>query len=137
VLAFPIPTVAAVNGHAFAAGAMLALAHDFRVMRADRGFFCFPEVDIKIPLAPGMTALIKSRLSPGVFRDLILTGVRVGGFEAKEQGIVDEAVPLHEVLPRAIARATALCGKERRIYQALKRGMYAESLALLESGLLE
>jgi enoyl-CoA hydratase/carnithine racemase len=137
VLAFPVPTVAAVNGHAFAAGAMLALAHDFRVMRADRGFFCFPEVDIKIPLAPGMTALIKSRLSPGVFRDLILTGVRVGGFEAKERGIVDEAVPLDQVLPRAIARAAALSGKERQIYQALKRGMYAGPLALLEGGVLE
>src|SRR5262249_29524710 len=58
VLGFPLPTVAAINGHAFAAGAMLALAHDFRVMRADRGYFCLPEVDINLPLAPGMTALI-------------------------------------------------------------------------------
>src|SRR5512147_1085777 len=71
LMAFPVPTVAATNGHAFAAGAMLALAHDYRVMRADRGFFCLPEVDIKIPLAPGMTALIKSRLSPIVFRDAV------------------------------------------------------------------
>ena len=40
---------AAIHGHAFGAGAMLAMAHDFRVMRADRGFFCFPEADIRIP----------------------------------------------------------------------------------------
>ena len=40
LLAFPMPTVAAVNGHAFGAGAMTATAHDFRVMRADRGFYC-------------------------------------------------------------------------------------------------
>ncbi len=38
IMAFPVPTAAAINGHAFAAGAMLALAHDFRVMRSDRGF---------------------------------------------------------------------------------------------------
>src|SRR4051812_10207921 len=39
VLLLPVATVAAIQGHAFAAGAMLALAHDVRVMRADRGFF--------------------------------------------------------------------------------------------------
>ena len=74
LVAFPVATVAAMNGHAFAAGAMLALAHDYRVMRGDRGFFCLPEVDIKIPLAPGMNSLIKCRMSPMVFRDTVLTG---------------------------------------------------------------
>jgi Delta3-Delta2-enoyl-CoA isomerase len=134
VMGFPVPTVAAINGHAFAAGAMLALAHDFRVMRADRGFFCLPEVDIKIPLAPGMRALIQSRFSPAVFRDLILTGGRVGGADAEKRGIVDEAVPPDQVLPHAVARAAAMANKDRGIYRNLKRGMYAEALALLESG---
>ena len=137
VMALPVPTVAAINGHAFAAGAMLALAHDFRVMRADRGFFCLPEVDIKIPFAPGMTALIKSRLSPVALRDLILTGMRVGGFEARERGIVDEAVPADQVLPKAIARAAALANKDRKVYQTIKRGMYADALTLLESGVAD
>src|SRR5215831_8452886 len=44
VLGFPRPIVAAANGHVFAAGAMLLLAHDFSVMRSDRGYFCLPEV---------------------------------------------------------------------------------------------
>jgi len=134
LMAFPIPTVAAINGHVFAAGAMLALAHDFRVMRADRGFFCLPEVDINIPMAPGMTALIKSRLLPNVFRYSILTGARIGGIEAKELGIVDEAVPAEQVLPRAMARVASMANKGRDIYGSLKRGMYAEAIALLESG---
>src|SRR6478672_2811926 len=46
VLVAPVPTVAAINGHAFGAGSMLGMAHDFRVMRVDRGYYCFPEVDI-------------------------------------------------------------------------------------------
>jgi len=134
VMAFPVPTAAAMNGHAFAAGAMLALAHDFRVMRADRGYFCLPEVDINIPFAPGMTALINSRLTPNVFRDLMLTGVRIGGMQAKGLGIVDEAVPADKVLSQAIACVAPLAGKNRHTYQAIKRGMYAEALALLEAG---
>jgi len=127
----PVPSVAAINGHAFAAGGMLALAHDFRVMRADRGFFCLPEVDIRLPLAPGMTALIKSRLTPAVFRDTVLTGARIGGADAQQRGIVDEAVAADEVLPRAVARAAELAGKDRQIYGTLKRGMYADLLAVL------
>ena len=134
LVAYPVPTVAAINGHAFAAGAMMALAHDFRVMRADRGFFCLPEVDINLPLAPGMTALISNRLSPIAFRDTILTGVRIGGADAREQGIVDEAVPDAEVLPRAIARAGALADKNRDVYRALKQGMYGELISRLRSG---
>jgi len=134
VMGCPLPTVAAINGHAFAAGAMLALAHDYRVMRADRGFFCLPEVDIQLPLAPGMTALIKSRLSPATFRDAILTGARIGGAEARDRGIVDEAADADAVLSRAIERAGALAGKEPGIYGALKRGMYADVLQVLAAG---
>jgi enoyl-CoA hydratase/carnithine racemase len=53
LLSLPVVAVAACQGHVFAAGAMLALAHDARVMRADRGYFCLPEVDISIPSRPG------------------------------------------------------------------------------------
>jgi enoyl-CoA hydratase/carnithine racemase len=81
-----------------------------------------------------MRALIQSRLSPTVFRDVILTGKRIGGVEAKELAIVDEAVPADQVLPRAVARAAGLANKDRRIYGNLKRGMYREALSLLESG---
>ena len=137
LMAFPVPTVAAMNGHAFAAGAMMALAHDYRVMRADRGFFCLPEVDIKIPLAPGMNSLIKCRLSPAVFRDTVLTGKRIGGSEAKGLAIVDEAVPLDQVLPKAIEMAAGLAAKDRRIFGTLKREMYRETIDLLERGVVD
>ncbi len=55
-------TVAAVNGHAFAAGAMLATAHDHVVMREDRGYWCLPEVDLGLPLTAAMYAVVAAHL---------------------------------------------------------------------------
>ena len=133
MLAFPLPTVAALNGHAFAGGAMLALAHDFRVMRADRGFFCIPEVDLDLPLAPGLTAILRARLPQPVLHEAIVSGRRYGGSECVEERIVDAAVQENEVVPRALERAAALAGKGRSVLAALKRGLYAEALAVLES----
>ena len=80
-----------------------------------------------------MVALVKSRLGAGVLRDVVLTGVRIGGAEACERGIVDEAVPAAEVLPRAIARAATLAQKDRQTYTALKRGIYADLLGALKN----
>jgi enoyl-CoA hydratase/carnithine racemase len=131
-LSFPTATVAAVNGHAFAGGGMLALAHDFRVMRADRGFFCLPEIDLKMPLTAGMTALIQARLPVQTAHESIITGRRYGGAEAQEAGIVGSATSEDEVLPSAIEMAGALAGKDRATMAALKRGLYADVLAVLE-----
>ena len=82
MLTFPMPTVAAINGHAFGAGAMLGIAHDYRVMRDDRGYYCFPEVDINIPFTEGMAALIQAKLSPASAIVAMTTGRRYGGSDA-------------------------------------------------------
>jgi len=132
MLAFPLPTVAALGGHAFAGGAMFALAHDFRVMREDRGFFCIPEVDLGLPLAPGLMALLRARLPRTVLHEAIVSGRRYGGSDALAARIVEAAVPEAAVLPRAIERAASLAGKDRTALVALKRGMYEETLARLE-----
>jgi Delta3-Delta2-enoyl-CoA isomerase len=131
VLAAGVPSVAAIQGHAFAAGAMLALAHDQRVMRADRGFFCLPEVDIRIPFTPGMSALIAARLAPATAHEAMTTGRRYGGDDAAAAGLVDVAVGEAEVLPVALERARALAAKDPATLAAIKEGLYAAALGAL------
>jgi enoyl-CoA hydratase/carnithine racemase len=131
VLELPLPTVAALQGHTFAAGAMLSLAHDFRVMRADRGFFCLPEVDIHIPFTPGMSALIQARLQPQVAHEVMTTGRRYGGSEALATGIVDATAGDGEVLKVAVERAAALAGKAAPVLGTIKERMYAPVLSVL------
>lgn len=133
VLSLPVPAVAACQGHVFAAGAMLALAHDFRVMRADRGFFCLPEVDISIPFTPGMGALIQARLAPQTAHEAMTTGRRYGGADAAAAQIVDDAVELDRVLPAALERAAGLAGKAGPTLGAIKTQMYARVLELLRT----
>jgi enoyl-CoA hydratase/carnithine racemase len=133
MLVSPVSIVAAINGHAFAAGAMLALACDQAVMREDRGFFCLPEVDINIPFTPGMSALIQSRLPRRTAREAMLTGRRYGGPDAVAAGIVDEAVAEVDVLERAVIRAEALAGKDRGVVGAIKSEMYGEVVEKLRS----
>jgi len=123
LLVFPLPMVAAINGHAFGMGAMVALACDYRYMRADRGYFCLPEIDLKVTLPAGMLSLMKLKLAPPVLRDLLLTGRRVGGEEAMRLGIVDEACAADEVLPNAVSRVSALAAKDRETFGAMKRSI--------------
>ncbi|MGH2831274.1 MAG: enoyl-CoA hydratase-related protein [Solirubrobacteraceae bacterium] len=131
VLELDVPCVAALQGHTFAAGAMLALAHDERVMRADRGFFCLPEVDIRIPFTHGMNALIAARLSKRAAHEAMTTGRRYGGLDAQAAGIVEHAVEEQRVLAVAIELAGALADKDPSTLGQIKRRLYEAPLAAL------
>jgi enoyl-CoA hydratase/carnithine racemase len=133
VLGLGAPTVAAVQGHAFAAGAMLASAHDAVVMREDRGFWCVPEADLGMPFTAGMTALLAARLPTRTAHEAMTTARRYGGPEAVAAGIADEAVAEADVLPRAIARAAALAGKQPQTLAAIKRRLHADAIATLQA----
>jgi enoyl-CoA hydratase/carnithine racemase len=120
-----------VQGHVFAGGAMFALAHDFRVMRADRGFFCLPEVDINIPFSRGMSALIQARLSKKTAHEAMTTGRRYGGTDALAAGIVDAVAHEDDVLSTAIELARPLAGKAGPTLGTIKGRMYADALGAL------
>jgi enoyl-CoA hydratase/carnithine racemase len=134
VLTLPVPTAAALPGHAFGAGAMLALAQDFRAMRADRGFFCFPEVDIRIPFTPGMAALIQAKLTPQAAVASMTTGRRFGGTDAEAIGIVDATAPEGAVTAAAVEMLKPLDGKDRGTLGAIKNTMFGHVVAALTQG---
>jgi Delta3-Delta2-enoyl-CoA isomerase len=130
-LSLPLVTVAALQGHTFAAGAMFSLAQDFRVIRADRGFWCLPEADINLPFSPGMSALIQSRLAPQTAHEAMITARRFGGHEALAARIVDHAVPADSVHRTAVEIAKAQVSKSGDTLRTIKARMYAPVLDLL------
>jgi enoyl-CoA hydratase/carnithine racemase len=134
ILTFPLPTVAAVNGHTFGAGAMLAIAHDYRVMREDRGYYCFPEVDINIPFTPGMAALIQAKLTPQTAMKAMTTGHRYGGTEALAAGLVDGTATEAEIVNTAVGRLNPIAGKDPGTLGAIKTTMYSAVTEALRQG---
>jgi Delta3-Delta2-enoyl-CoA isomerase len=131
VLSFPAVTVAAVNGHAFGAGAQLAVAHDFAVMRADRGYWCMPEADLGLPLTPEYVSLLRAKLPGRALHEALVTGRRYGGPDAMAAGIVHQVADEDEVLAQAVKLAADLAGKDRRTLAEHKRLLYGEAIKTL------
>ena len=107
ILVMDCRTVAAINGHAFGAGLFLALACDYRIMRTERGFVNFPELNLGMRLAKGFAEISKAKLTTATLREGVLTGKRYGSGDAVRAGIVDEECAVEELLERAAAMAEA------------------------------
>jgi enoyl-CoA hydratase/carnithine racemase len=131
LLTFPMRTVAAINGHAFGGGAMIAMCFDRRVMRADRGWWCIPEADLGVPLHPLMSAVLQARLPIATAHAAITTAHRYTASEAQAASVVDEAVDEAEVVTMAVKLARAGATKLREAQGALKSELYRDLLSSL------
>jgi enoyl-CoA hydratase/carnithine racemase len=133
VLEAAYPTVAVIQGHCYAAGGMLALAHDARFMREDRGFICFPEVNIGMVFTPGMDALLRAKLSPQAAHQAMVLGRRFTAPEAVAVGMIDVALAESELQDAALEYATSLVGKDPAIIGGIKKQLYQSTLELLRT----
>ena len=120
-LVLPCPTVAAMNGHAFAGGAFMALSCDYRIMREDRGWFSVSEVDVGVPIPPAMMGILQGKLPANTARDALLTGKRYTADEAIAAGIADSKAPMDELMEQAKTLASQLGTKEPGIFKTLKQ----------------
>ncbi|MCH7789457.1 MAG: enoyl-CoA hydratase/isomerase family protein, partial [Acidobacteria bacterium] len=132
ILTFPAPTAAAINGHAFGLGAFVALAHDHRVMRSDRGFICWPEIALNMTFPRPLQELNRARLAPHVMHEAMVTGHRYGGAEAAANNIVHKAVASDSVRPCAIELVRPLMDTAGDTLGAIKRHLYEPLVELLE-----
>ncbi len=131
VLGFPAITVAAVNGHAFGGGALLAVAHDFAVMRADRGYWCMPEADLGLPLTAQYASLLRAKLPARTLQEAVMTGRRYGGADALAAGLVQQVTSEDEVLSQAVELAADLASKDRRTLAEHKQLLYGDAISAL------
>lgn len=132
IITLPVPTIAAVGGHAFGAGFMCALCHDIRLQRIDRGFMCANEVEIGMVIPAPELALFRHKLPMNVFFQTVQLAKRWGGPQSLEAGIVEAALPMEELKGAAINRAAELArlGANRKVFGAMKESLYGENAAI-------
>ena len=133
ILFMPLPVIAAINGHAFGNGAMLACTCDFRFMKKDRGFFCFPEVDISIPFLPSMITFVRKAIPEYKFNEMILSGKRVGAQELCDSHVIVKASADKEELNRDTMDFARTFMKKRGIFGELKKRMHKDIIRIMET----
>ncbi|KAK0301968.1 hypothetical protein LTR54_012634 [Friedmanniomyces endolithicus] len=137
LLTYPMPTIALLNGHAFAGALMLAMMHDYRMMNPHKGYVCLNEVELGVPLRPPMTSIFRQKVSAQTYRKLVLEAARYKALEAFKEGIVDwlggldEALAYVDELKLVQKAGKGMNGKQ--VYGDLKREMWRETIDYLEN----
>jgi enoyl-CoA hydratase/carnithine racemase len=133
LVAYPVPVIAAINGHAFGNGSIMSCACDFRFMRSDKGFFCFPEVNLGIPFRAGMNAFIKKAVPMYKLVEMQLTGNRYTAKEMEAHHVILKACEDQaDLMAQALAFAKTF-KKKRGIFGELKKRLHKEIIEILEA----
>lgn len=132
LITLPMPTISAVGGHAFGAGFMVALCHDIRIMREDRGYLCANELEIGMTIPEPEVALFRHKIPAPAFHETVMLAKRWTAPAAMAAGFVEAAVPLDDVLPTAMERAAAVAhlASNRENYGWQKQSIYGKDTIL-------
>lgn len=130
-LTCPMITIAAITGHSFAGGAIWSCAFDFRFMRSDRGFFCFPEVDLGIPFLPGMLGLLKKAIPMYKLEEMHHLGTRLTAKECEQHHIITKAYHIDELVGQAVGFAKTI-NKKREVVKEMKARLYKDIVHALD-----
>lgn len=135
---YPMPTVALMNGHAFAGGLMLATSQDYRLAPSPRGFLCLNELVFGAPLKPAMSALFRVKYSHETYRSLVLEAKRFSGEAAVAAGIADGIAPQGVEDLLSFIKEKELTEKNKSgVYGVLKMEMYAGLIETMKGPAME
>uniref|UniRef100_A0A803MB40 Uncharacterized protein n=1 Tax=Chenopodium quinoa TaxID=63459 RepID=A0A803MB40_CHEQI len=126
-----MPTIAAINGHAAAAGFAFALSHDYVLMRKDKGVLYMSEVDIGMTFPEYFNVLYREKVGWKERREIMMRGRKLKGEKGVKMGVVDEVVVGingDEVLVKGLKLGEELLKKKLNgdVYCEIRKGLYPE-----------
>ncbi|AFM12977.1 enoyl-CoA hydratase/isomerase family protein [Turneriella parva] len=90
VYAFSKPHISAIEGHAMAGGAVLAILSDWRFMSREKSRISFSEVAVGLTIPKAIINLIESATGPGSLREIAMLGSAIKSTDAVRMGLIDE-----------------------------------------------
>jgi enoyl-CoA hydratase/carnithine racemase len=132
IITLPIPTICAINGHAFGAGFMLALSHDVRIMREDRGFLCANEIQLGLKIPRPELALFRHKIPSHSFFETVQLSKRWTGPAALEAGIIQSISTIDNLaeITKLKAEELAPLATDRENFGTQKEMLYGENAAI-------
>jgi enoyl-CoA hydratase/carnithine racemase len=132
----PRPTVAAITGHAIAGGCILTLCCDYRFMTEGRKLMGLNEIRLGVPVPYPADCILRHLVGLRNAREVMGSGEFYQPEELFQIGLVDQVLPLGQVLPKSVEKARFLGGMPREAFAMIKRNrvemVEAEILARLE-----
>ena len=120
LLNVPVPTIAAMEGHATGGGLALGFAADI-ILCAKESRYGASFMNMGFTPGMGVTGLLEHALSPAVAHELLYTGEFRRGSELGARGTINHVVPKAELLDKAWDIAGRIAEKPRRSLELLKR----------------
>ncbi len=118
---FPKPTIAAMTGHAIAGGCILALCCDYRTIAEGRKLMGLNEIKLAVPIPYVADCILRNMVGVRYAREIMDTGEFYQPEQLFQMGMVDQILPLDQVLTNSIEKARSLGSLPQKAYQMIKR----------------
>jgi enoyl-CoA hydratase/carnithine racemase len=120
IFCLPIPTVAAISGHAIAGGCILSLACDFRYSAMGKKLFGLNEIKLGVPVPYLADLILRYLVGDRVARDLMYRGDFFEPEKSMALGLIDGICSMADVEERACSEVEALARNPRKAFSLIK-----------------
>jgi enoyl-CoA hydratase/carnithine racemase len=117
----PKPTAAALVGHAVAGGCILALCCDYRFIAEGKKLMGLNEVKLGVPVPYPADCILRTVVGTRIGREIVDTGEFYLPEQSVCMGLVDEVLPIREVIPAAIEKVRVLAALPQKAVVITKR----------------
>jgi enoyl-CoA hydratase/carnithine racemase len=117
----PKPTAAAITGHATAGGCILALCCDYRMVAQGHKLMGLNEIKLGVPVPYVADRILRQLVGQRNARDIIDTGAFYNPEQSLDLGLIDQVLPLADVIPAAIEKVHGLGSHPSKAFAEIKR----------------